>query len=136
MWDDSFGVFADREHRGFDMDMTVEETRGDIQPAGVDDFGRFTDAGAGVADEGNAAFCDGDVETVEDLSGADIDEPAAADDGVSRSASLSDISEGLSDVPERAFAKMVDHGWTPFAGSMIESEMVTLEVEQAFVTHL
>lgn len=58
MWEDSFGVFADREHRGFDMDMTVEETRGDIQPAGVDDFGRFTDAGAGVADEGDAAFCD------------------------------------------------------------------------------
>ena len=116
--------------------VTVEETRGNIQPAGVDDFGRFTDAGAGVADEGDAAFCDGDVETVEDLSGADIDESAAADDSVSRSASLSDISEGLSDVSERALAKMVDHGWTPFAGSMIESEMVTLEVEQAFVTHL
>lgn len=111
---DGFGVFADGEHGGFDMDVAVEKTWRHVEAAGVDDLGVWADAGCGVADEGDASFGDGDVDVFLELGGADVDERAAADDGVSGLVSLGDGSEGLGDFPERAFAKMIVHGEIPF----------------------
>lgn len=111
---DGFGVFADGEHGGFDVDVTVEKTWRHVEAAGVDDLGVWADAGCGVADEGDASFGDGDVDVFLELGGADVDERAAADDGVSGLAALGDGGEGLGDFPERVFAKMIVHGEIPF----------------------
>ena len=96
------------------MDVAVEKTRRHVEAAGVDDLGVRADAGCGVADEGDASFGDGDVDVFLELGGADVDECAAADDGVSGLAPLGDGGEGLGDFPERAFAKMIVHGEIPF----------------------
>ena len=91
---DGFGVFADGEHGGFDVDVAVEKTWRHVEAAGVDDLGVWADAGCGVADEGDASFGDGDVDVFLELGGADVDERAAADDGVSGLAALGDGGPG------------------------------------------
>ena len=96
------------------MDVAVEKTWRHVEAAGVDDLGVWTDASCGVADEGDASFGDGDVDVFLELGGADVDERAAADDGVSGLVSLGDGGEGLGDFPEWAFAKMIVHGEIPF----------------------
>ena len=61
-----------------------------------------------------AMVINGDVDVFLELGGADVDERAAADDGVSGLAALGDGGEGLGDFPERVFAKMIVHGEIPF----------------------
>lgn len=66
------------------------------------------------ADEGERPSALANVDVFLELGGADVDERAAADDGVSGLAALGDGGEGLGDFPERVFAKMIVHGEIPF----------------------
>lgn len=66
----------------------------DLVGIGIDADGAVRHDGCGVADEGDASFGDGDVDVFLELGGADVDERAAADDGVSGLAALGDGGPG------------------------------------------
>ena len=114
MGDDAAGVFAGREHRGFDVDVAVEHARGDIGAACLDHLCVLADAVLGVADEGDAAAVDGNVDMLADLVRADVDEPGVEDDRLGGHIAHRDGGEGGGAFPKRHFADLFAHSFRPF----------------------
>ena len=112
--DDAAGVFAGREHRGFDVDVAVEHARGDIGAACLDHLCVLADAVLGVADEGDAAAVDGNVDMLADLVRADVDEPGVEDDRLGGHIAHRDGGEGGGAFPKRHFADLFAHSFRPF----------------------
>ena len=106
--EDRLGEPRDRDHRGLDVQVGVDQAGHEVRAVGVEDLGVRPARVAGVAEHRDPPVLHRHVDAVVDLARVDVDEPAAGDQQVGGRAAHADVGEGLRGGGERCDG----HGWT------------------------